>query len=76
MTQETKALETDLKEIAEELWPLRPNHLLSIDDGILLLGVLLRRQLSLKIDKLKPAYAEGGEPQNSARGKSKFDFPE
>lgn len=69
MTTETDELLTDLRAIASELSPHRDPTRFNPPDYLLVLGVLIRRQLQNKIDKLPPAHV--GEPRYSAKTKKR-----
>jgi hypothetical protein len=67
MTTETDAVISTLQAICKEFFPSRDPQAMRITDTELMLGVMFRRELAKKIDRLPARYAEGAEPQHSVR---------
>lgn len=67
MTPEEKALHDDLKATYGEMFPYRDPERIRIDDATLALGVLLRREMAMKIDRLPPGNAMDIEGRVTAR---------
>ena len=73
MTEETREAATDLRAVLTELYPLRNFDHTEFDEKLLAAIVLMRRDRKrYHVPKqLPPAYAEGAEPQCSARAKAR-----
>lgn len=75
MTAESREAEIDLKAVLSEMFPYRHYDNVKIDDHILAAIVLIRREIVMlqrPVPKqLPPGYAEGAEPQRTARIKGR-----